>query len=129
MGFSIPLTPADMADAELFISNLTGRLSSIDYAPVQLRQAIPPLHALTRARRLLTSIRKGQLLRFFARVRTSNLHMAEFRQFSTLVRLKSNESAAICHFTPDSLRSLIIRPHLDNSTPSALWLGRCNACP
>ena len=73
-----PSVEASTAAAELFLTNVMGRLSNTNYTLPQLRKSILPLYAIQWNRPTVTGIGKNRLLNFFARVRVSKLPKIEF---------------------------------------------------
>ena len=83
-----PSAEASTAAAELFLTNVMGRLSNTNYTLPQLRKSILPLYAIQWNRSILTGVGKNRLLDFFARVRISKLPKNEFVELAKFIRVE-----------------------------------------
>ena len=122
-GVPVSSVEARVAAADLFVANLMGKLSSINYTLPRLRRSILPFYSILWGAHALVALGENDYYVCLPTLRSSKLPKGEFVDFTKLARLNRNDSSILAPFSLDTWRSAIVKFKLDSETPLPEWIG------
>ena len=108
--------------AEVFMKNVLGVLSSLDYSVSQISNACLPFLAVEWNRRILTSIGGRRLNNFMARVRISRLPKNIYAKILSATKIRDVDESSIMPPNLEEWRRIIVRFGLNSEIPFQKWI-------